>query len=895
MSTYPAEALSRLEIRITPFKGSALPRSLRQRVLSATKWTALSVAVVFGVQFVQLIVLARVLEVRQIGQIAVVTLVMGLADLVVATGVTQAIVQRRTVTSRELSSLYWLNLFVAASVAVVVLSTSGLVGRFFGDPAVVPLVQLASVMLLVSSFGQVARAMLEKRLRFEAIAVAEIAGAAVLLVVSVSTALAGTGSLSAVLGLIAGAVVRAAVYRTAARRLFRLRFVFHLQATRRFLGFSVLQSVDALINYVQNALSTATTGGVVGAAAMGGYNLSYNLAVNTPAKLNPVITRVMFPVFSSLQVGDRRMRSGYELMNLAVGLVSVPALTALALLAEPVLVTLYGSRWATFAPILAVLCGVGALRALGNPVGSVVMATDNMRLGVLVNAGKLVVTIPLIVVGGLTGGAVGAAVGVLLAQLVGLGVSALVLRRLIELSVLRYLATCGTPFLIAAPMVVLLLLVRPLFGGLPVPAALGLEVASAAAVLIVTVWVWPAAAVRELRRSFIEHALRRSAGKVAVAVLLPAEERFDGSGGAVSHWVNRVYRTSSPKARVYGPNARGPFAREVGARPLRLYDALLTADALLRRALGRAPSGNPSVLLRSGRIYLWSLRGRLLNADVVHVHNRPDYAIWLRARGYRGRIVLHMHNDLADYWSPDRSGLTAAVNTFIFCSEYLRAKAALEFGIASERTAVVHNGVDAAPTEAPSEPEPGHLVFAGRIVEEKGAAEAVRICARLLERGMPCRLSIVGGPGSGSRLKDSAYFQEVRAAAAVVNERYGAGTIVVHGHIAHQALQREMQSAWAFVYPCNWEEPFGLVVAEAMAVGLPVITYARGGIPEIVEDGVHGRVLDPGRGVEDFAVAIADLDSERRLEIAERSTADAQARFGWQMLAERTFALLERA
>jgi glycosyltransferase involved in cell wall biosynthesis len=64
------------------------------------------------------------------------------------------------------------------------------------------------------------------------------------------------------------------------------------------------------------------------------------------------------------------------------------------------------------------------------------------------------------------------------------------------------------------------------------------------------------------------------------------------------------------------------------------------------------------------------------------------------------------------------------------------------------------------------------------------------------------------------------------------------------GHVKYAFLG----NARAFMFPIHWEEPFGLVMAEAMACGTPVIGYARGSVPEIVRDGVTGFIIDPPDG-----------------------------------------------
>lgn len=153
----------------------------------------------------------------------------------------------------------------------------------------------------------------------------------------------------------------------------------------------------------------------------------------------------------------------------------------------------------------------------------------------------------------------------------------------------------------------------------------------------------------------------------------------------------------------------------------------------------------------------------------------------------------------------------------------------------------VLNGVDVDRWHAG--PGGGPAVWTGRLVREKAPHEALD-AARLA--GMPL---VLAGPAP-----DDAYFE------AEVAPRLGPTAVHV-GHLDHRALDRLLgRAAVALVTPA-WDEPYGLVAAEAMACGTPVAAYSRGALPEIVVDGV-GALADPGDvdGLADALRAAAACD-----------------------------------
>ena len=125
-------------------------------------------------------------------------------------------------------------------------------------------------------------------------------------------------------------------------------------------------------------------------------------------------------------------------------------------------------------------------------------------------------------------------------------------------------------------------------------------------------------------------------------------------------------------------------------------------------------------------------------------------------------------------------------------------------------------------------PEPQALLgWAGRIAPEKGLEDAAAVAARF---GMP--LAVWG------LKEDAAYADHVEAGVPV-------GTIQWRGFLPTAELQAALGCCAALLNTPKWNEAFGNVVVEAMACGVPVAAYARGGPAELVEEGVNGALAEP--------------------------------------------------
>ncbi|HET9405285.1 MAG TPA: oligosaccharide flippase family protein, partial [Burkholderiales bacterium] len=182
--------------------GAAMPR-LRDQAFSGARWTSLASVVRIVLQFAQLAILARLLPPADFGNMAVVLAVIAFAQIFADLGVSNAIITRTSITASTLSSLYWLNIFASACVALILLVCAPWVASFYGEPVLQPLLSLAGLHLLVTASWQQLRVLAEKELRFETLARIEIGASIAGLVVAVTMAWAGAGVYALIGGVLA--------------------------------------------------------------------------------------------------------------------------------------------------------------------------------------------------------------------------------------------------------------------------------------------------------------------------------------------------------------------------------------------------------------------------------------------------------------------------------------------------------------------------------------------------------------------------------------------------------------------------------------------------------------------------------------------------------------------
>ena len=156
----------------------------------------------------------------------------------------------------------------------------------------------------------------------------------------------------------------------------------------------------------------------------------------------------------------------------------------------------------------------------------------------------------------------------------------------------------------------------------------------------------------------------------------------------------------------------------------------------------------------------------------------------------------------------------------------------------------IYHGLDTdwfapAATPAPAGTQRPLILSVGRLVEKKGLDQLVEACARLRDQGLDFECLIVGESGSASA-----------AISRLIEARRLGDRVRLHGAVTQGALRDIYRRADVFALPCQVMEDgdrdgFPNVLAEAMAMGVPVVSTAISGIPEMIDDGVHGLLVEP--------------------------------------------------
>jgi len=355
--------------------------------------------------------------------------------------------------------------------------------------------------------------------------------------------------------------------------------------------------------------------------------------------------------------------------------------------------------------------------------------------------------------------------------------------------------------------------------------------------------------------------------------ILPDEEPFsEHYGGGLSRWCANVLR-DDPTAKIVAPSADQTWGFP--------SDRVLVTPSLERYGKNR-------YLRQVYRQSLTYLRNAIIpglqavkSGDVIWVQNDRKHAAALSgfAKERGAALVLHMHNSIPPYTS-GKVIRELAKNKIVCCSNFLKLETERNFP-ALKAYRVLLNGADAkrfSPREATPDAasdRPKTVLFAGRLVKEKGVHVLIGAMRLLEQRGVAARCLIVGATKFGGS-KPNKYVRGIQSNAPA--------NVEFTGYLPAADVVQTFRDAYVYTAPSVWDDPFPAAIIEAMASGLPVVASRRGGMPEAFKDG-GGILVNSGSEIE-LADAFQSILSDPVLQqkLASEARASFLKNFTWSTI-----------
>ncbi|MCB0171420.1 MAG: MOP flippase family protein [Anaerolineae bacterium] len=355
--------------------------SLREQAAAGAKWTSSTMIIVTGLQFFQLAVLARLLSPEDFGLMAMIGVVLGFANAFADMGVSNAIIYHQNTTRAQLSSLYWLNLMVGFVIFLLVWAATPLIVAFYNEPQLSELIFWAALGLLIVPFGQQFQVLLHKELQFDVLAKVQILSTLAGVTVAIGSAWAGQGVFALVWGSLTSSSVNALLLTWWGWRSWRPMLHFNFFDIQSYISFGLYQMGERSVNYFAANVDYMIVGRFLGPELLGLYRLAYELVLKPLRTINPILTKIAFPVFAKKQTNDVALRRGYLEVIKLLAMILFPITVGFIVTAPLIVPVVFGPSWVGAIPLVQILAVVGLLKALSNPTGAILLAKGRADIG----------------------------------------------------------------------------------------------------------------------------------------------------------------------------------------------------------------------------------------------------------------------------------------------------------------------------------------------------------------------------------------------------------------------------------------------------------------------------------------------------------------------------------
>jgi O-antigen/teichoic acid export membrane protein len=338
------------------------------------------------------LVLARLLTPHAWGLAAMVVLFSSFVIVFTDSALGTALIQRRDLTDDDKSTVFWMSAAIGLVLMAAGIALSGPLARFYGEPDVRPLFAVLAAGFFVSTLGATQLALFVREMDFRLLELRQIAATVVGASVAISIALAHFGAWAIVSQQVAEATASTALLWYLSK--WRPSFRFSMASLRKLGGFAGNVFGENLLYQAGRNLSSLLIGRFLGPVALGTYALATNVILVPFSRIAGPLQQVFFPAFSQMTDNRERLAEVWIRATRLVGVVSIPSLVGLAIVAPDFVHVVLGNRWTNATTVIQILTVVGLVQSLQTLSGEVLLALNRagwlLRFTMLWFAGNVV-------------------------------------------------------------------------------------------------------------------------------------------------------------------------------------------------------------------------------------------------------------------------------------------------------------------------------------------------------------------------------------------------------------------------------------------------------------------------------------------------------------------------
>lgn len=338
---------------------------LGKKTVTGSLWVLFERFGYLGIQFVSNLVFARLLMPDDFGTIGVLMVFTTLSNVLIDSGLSSALIQKKNISEKDKSTVFFTNLVLAILVYLVIYCTAPLIARYFNSPKIVSLMRVIELMVIIDAFAAIQNTMLTRDMNFKALAIYKIISIVIAVVVSMCLAYAGMGVWSLVVQYLLFSLCRALLLWL--RTKWRPRFVFSKFSFKSLFSYGSKLLLSHFLVELYGQFQSILIGRHFTAKDLGYYTQAKQLQHIPAESLSRIVNNVSFPALAKLQDDRKKMKVMMRQNLMILIFLNTPLMFYLSTVAKPLIVFLYSDKWLESVPYFQFLClGFGLLSIVHN-------------------------------------------------------------------------------------------------------------------------------------------------------------------------------------------------------------------------------------------------------------------------------------------------------------------------------------------------------------------------------------------------------------------------------------------------------------------------------------------------------------------------------------------------
>lgn len=331
----------------------------KQKVISSLFWKLLERGGVHGIQFIVMVLLARLLLPEEFGIIVLVAVFITIANILAQSGLNTALIQKKNVDEIDLSSVFYFNLAVSTLLYILLFFTSPYIAVFFNEPQLTNLIRILSITILIGSFNSIQNAIIARNMAFRKLFFSSLFASIVAGIVGIFMALAELGLWALVGQQLTNQVLVTVILVFTVK--WWPKMLFSLSRVKVLFSFSWKLMVSSVIDTIYSNILTLIIGKLFSAATVGFYNRGEQFPSLIISNINGSIQSVLLPTLSASQENTQRVKELVRRSIVTSCYLIFPMMVGLAVIAKSLVMVLLTEKWLPSVPFIQIFCGVYAL------------------------------------------------------------------------------------------------------------------------------------------------------------------------------------------------------------------------------------------------------------------------------------------------------------------------------------------------------------------------------------------------------------------------------------------------------------------------------------------------------------------------------------------------------